>query len=172
MRKPKPQPVPAIPRKQTEGSLHIAQPSLACPDSVLVGQIEIVGIRILKAGLVARLPHWKNRLSCLSVACKVALLSFFPDSSAFATLASSPTRRGATFLPLCLQLLGAPPSQTEPEASPTQEPSPLWLCCPQTTYPFPPRLTLSPLPHANYHQTNPACRLVSFPKPFSSSQHH
>jgi hypothetical protein len=38
-------------------------------------------------------------------------------------------RRRNTFLPLCLQLLGAaPPSQTEPEASPTQEPSPLWLC--------------------------------------------
>jgi hypothetical protein len=38
-------------------------------------------------------------------------------------------RRRDTLLPLCLQLLGAaPPSQTEPEASPTQEPSPLWLC--------------------------------------------
>jgi hypothetical protein len=38
-------------------------------------------------------------------------------------------RRRATLLPLCLQLLGAaPPSQTEPETSPTQEPSPLWLC--------------------------------------------
>src|ERR1700687_3023636 len=38
-------------------------------------------------------------------------------------------RRRATFLPLCLQLLGAaPPSQTKPEASPTQEPSPLSLC--------------------------------------------
>jgi hypothetical protein len=38
-------------------------------------------------------------------------------------------RRRATFLPLCLQLFGAvPPSQTEPEASPAQEPSPLWLC--------------------------------------------
>jgi hypothetical protein len=37
--------------------------------------------------------------------------------------------RRATFLPLCLQLLGAvTPSQTEPEASPAQEPSPLWLC--------------------------------------------
>jgi len=38
-------------------------------------------------------------------------------------------RRRATFLPLCFQLLGAvQPSQTEPEASPAQEPSPLWLC--------------------------------------------
>jgi Putative transposase/Transposase zinc-binding domain len=38
-------------------------------------------------------------------------------------------RRRATLLPLCLQLLGAvPPSQTEPETSPAQEPSPLWLC--------------------------------------------
>jgi hypothetical protein len=38
-------------------------------------------------------------------------------------------RRRATLLPLCLQLLGAvPPSQTEPEASPAQEPSSLWLC--------------------------------------------
>ena len=38
-------------------------------------------------------------------------------------------RRRATFLPLCFQLLGAvPPSQTEPEASPAQETSPLWLC--------------------------------------------
>jgi hypothetical protein len=38
-------------------------------------------------------------------------------------------RRRATLLPLCLQLLGAvPPSPTEPEASPVQEPSPLWLC--------------------------------------------
>jgi hypothetical protein len=38
-------------------------------------------------------------------------------------------RRRDTLLPLCLQLLGAaPPSQTESEASPTQEPSPLWLC--------------------------------------------
>src|SRR3984893_1868665 len=38
-------------------------------------------------------------------------------------------RRRATLLPLCLQLLRAvPPSQTEPEASPAQEPSPLWLC--------------------------------------------
>jgi hypothetical protein len=32
-------------------------------------------------------------------------------------------------LPLCLQLLGAvQPSQPQPEASPAQEPSPLWLC--------------------------------------------
>ena len=38
-------------------------------------------------------------------------------------------RRRATLLPLCLQLLGAvPPSPTEPEASPVQEPSALWLC--------------------------------------------
>ena len=38
-------------------------------------------------------------------------------------------RRRATLLPLCFQLLGAvQPSQTEPEASPAQEPSPLWLC--------------------------------------------
>jgi hypothetical protein len=38
-------------------------------------------------------------------------------------------RRRATLLPLCFQLLGAvQPSQTEPEASPTQEPGPLWLC--------------------------------------------
>ena len=38
-------------------------------------------------------------------------------------------RRRHTVLPLCLQLLGAAPSsQTEPEASPTQQPSPLWLC--------------------------------------------
>jgi hypothetical protein len=38
-------------------------------------------------------------------------------------------RRRATLLPLCFQLLGAvQPSQTEPEASPVQEPSPLWLC--------------------------------------------
>jgi hypothetical protein len=38
-------------------------------------------------------------------------------------------RRRATFLPLCLQLLAAvPPSRTEPEASPAQPPSPLWLC--------------------------------------------
>jgi hypothetical protein len=38
-------------------------------------------------------------------------------------------RRRATLLPLCFQLLGAiQPSQSEPEASPTQQPSPLWLC--------------------------------------------
>src|SRR6202795_262401 len=38
-------------------------------------------------------------------------------------------RRRATFLPLCLQLLGAvPPSQTDPAVSPAQEPSPLSLC--------------------------------------------
>ena len=38
-------------------------------------------------------------------------------------------RRRATLLPLCFQLLGAvQPSHTEPEASPTQEPSSLWLC--------------------------------------------
>jgi Putative transposase/Transposase zinc-binding domain len=38
-------------------------------------------------------------------------------------------RRRATFLPLCFQALNpAPPSQTEPEASPAQEPCPLWLC--------------------------------------------
>jgi hypothetical protein len=38
-------------------------------------------------------------------------------------------RRRATLLPLCFQLLGPiSPSQTEPEASPAQEPSPLWLC--------------------------------------------
>ncbi|HET9309109.1 MAG TPA: IS91 family transposase [Candidatus Sulfotelmatobacter sp.] len=38
-------------------------------------------------------------------------------------------RRRATLLPLCFQLLGAAqPSQTESEASPAQEPSPLWLC--------------------------------------------
>jgi Putative transposase len=38
-------------------------------------------------------------------------------------------RRRATFLPLCLQLLGAlQPSHTEPEASSAQEASPLWLC--------------------------------------------
>jgi hypothetical protein len=38
-------------------------------------------------------------------------------------------RRRATLLPLCFQLLRAvQPSQTEPEASPAQEPSPLWLC--------------------------------------------
>jgi putative transposase len=38
-------------------------------------------------------------------------------------------RRRASLLPLCFQLLGAvQPSQTEPEASPAQEPSPLWLC--------------------------------------------
>ena len=38
-------------------------------------------------------------------------------------------RRRTTFLPLCFQLLGAAqPSQTEPETSPAQEPSPLWLC--------------------------------------------
>ena len=38
-------------------------------------------------------------------------------------------RRRATLLPLCFQLLGAAqPSQTEAEASPAQEPSPLWLC--------------------------------------------
>jgi hypothetical protein len=38
-------------------------------------------------------------------------------------------RRRATFLPLYFQLLGAvQPSQTEPEASPAHEPSPLWLC--------------------------------------------
>ena len=38
-------------------------------------------------------------------------------------------RRRATLLPLCFRLLGAvQPSQTEPEASPAQEPSPLWLC--------------------------------------------
>src|SRR6202171_1794739 len=39
------------------------------------------------------------------------------------------SRKRATLLPLCFHLLGsAPPSQTEPEASPAQEPSPLWLC--------------------------------------------
>src|SRR5437764_1738006 len=38
-------------------------------------------------------------------------------------------RRRATLLPLCFQLLGVvQPSQTEPQASPAQEPSPLWLC--------------------------------------------
>ena len=38
-------------------------------------------------------------------------------------------RRRATFLPLCLQLLGAlQPSHTEPEASPAHEASPLPLC--------------------------------------------
>jgi len=38
-------------------------------------------------------------------------------------------RRRATFLPLCFQALNAaPPSQIEPEASPAQEPCPLWLC--------------------------------------------
>jgi Putative transposase/Transposase zinc-binding domain len=38
-------------------------------------------------------------------------------------------RRRATFLPLCLQLLGAlQPSHTQPEASPAQEASPLPLC--------------------------------------------
>src|ERR1700676_1559838 len=38
-------------------------------------------------------------------------------------------RRRATTLPLCLQALNpAPPSQTQPEASPAQEPGPLWLC--------------------------------------------
>jgi Putative transposase len=37
-------------------------------------------------------------------------------------------RRRATLLPLCFQVLNAvQPSQTEPEASPAQEP-PLWLC--------------------------------------------
>ena len=36
-------------------------------------------------------------------------------------------RRRATLLPLCFQLLGAAkPSPTEAEASPAQEPSPLW----------------------------------------------
>jgi hypothetical protein len=39
-------------------------------------------------------------------------------------------RRRTTLLPLCFQLLGAAPlpSQIEVEASPAQEPSPLWLC--------------------------------------------
>jgi hypothetical protein len=39
-------------------------------------------------------------------------------------------RRRTTFLPLCFQALNAaPPSPTEPEASPAaQEPGPLWLC--------------------------------------------
>jgi len=38
-------------------------------------------------------------------------------------------RRRATLLPLCFQLLGAArSSQTEAEASPAQEPNPLWLC--------------------------------------------
>jgi putative transposase len=38
-------------------------------------------------------------------------------------------RRRANLLPLCFQLLGAvQPLQTQPEASPAQEPSPLWLC--------------------------------------------
>ena len=38
-------------------------------------------------------------------------------------------RRRATLLPLCFQLLGAAkPSPTEAEASPAQEPSPLWPC--------------------------------------------
>jgi hypothetical protein len=38
-------------------------------------------------------------------------------------------RHRAIFLPLCFQALNAaPPSQTEPEASPAQEPTPLWLC--------------------------------------------
>jgi Putative transposase len=38
-------------------------------------------------------------------------------------------RRRAIFLPLCFQALNAaPPSQTEPEASPAQQPCPLWLC--------------------------------------------
>src|SRR6202163_3766187 len=38
-------------------------------------------------------------------------------------------RRRATLLALCFQALNpAPPSQTQPEASPAQEPGPLWLC--------------------------------------------
>jgi len=38
-------------------------------------------------------------------------------------------RRRATLLPLCFQVLGPiSPSHTEPEASPAQEPTPLWLC--------------------------------------------
>src|SRR5271165_288238 len=38
-------------------------------------------------------------------------------------------RRRATLLPLCFQLLGSvSPPQTEPQASPTQEPNPLWRC--------------------------------------------
>jgi hypothetical protein len=38
-------------------------------------------------------------------------------------------RRRATLLPLCFRVLGAgQSSQTEPAASPAQEPSPLWLC--------------------------------------------
>src|SRR5271165_1420211 len=38
-------------------------------------------------------------------------------------------RRRATLLTLCFQLLHAlPPPQTEPQASPTQEPNPLWRC--------------------------------------------
>ncbi|HMD16369.1 MAG TPA: IS91 family transposase [Terriglobales bacterium] len=36
-------------------------------------------------------------------------------------------RRRANVLPLCFQLLGAPP-QTDPETSATQSPRPLWLC--------------------------------------------
>src|ERR1700726_1861864 len=38
-------------------------------------------------------------------------------------------RKRATLLALCFQALNpAPPSQTQPEASPAQEPGPLWLC--------------------------------------------
>ncbi len=38
-------------------------------------------------------------------------------------------RRRAAFLPLCFQLLDAEqPSQSEPEASPSKQPRPLWLC--------------------------------------------
>jgi hypothetical protein len=38
-------------------------------------------------------------------------------------------RRRATLLPLCFQGLDAvQPSRTEPEASPAQEPNPLWVC--------------------------------------------
>jgi hypothetical protein len=38
-------------------------------------------------------------------------------------------RRRAVLLPLCFQLLDAEqPSQSEPEASPSKQPRPLWLC--------------------------------------------
>jgi len=62
--------------------------------------------------------------------CAVFLLHLLPKGFVrirhFGFLAN---RRRATLLPLCFQLLGAlQPSPTEPEPSPAQEPSPLWLC--------------------------------------------
>jgi len=78
-------------------------------------------------------------------------------------------RRRATLLPLCFQLLGAAkPSPTEAEASPAQEPSPLWPCpkCGgrhRKTYGYPNPTPFSTLPRRSRHMIRP------FPSPPSGA---